>query len=489
MTAAANKAYDSLEWICLILACWFIGSFLYIAMMTMNYPFHLEWMEGHIIDTVQRVVEGKGIYVEPSLEFIPYLYTPYYYYAVAFVSLFTGVDFFPARLLSTLSILGCGAILYRWVRREGGSWRHGLISAGLFFATYKLSGRWFDVSRTDSLFLLLTLGGLYIFFYQRSQQGSLCAAALLAAAFFTKQSALVAALPVLGAFLFIDWRHSVITGSLLTVFIASGLALLHLTSNGWSSFYLFELPGAHHFDKRYIYSFWTSGLFRPQAAVAALSIMALVYISGHSLKKLLGYVGLLAGLILCSYIMRINSWSYVNVYIPAHAAFALMAGLSFHYLSQSNEKVVRAIWPVLIIVHFGSLHYNPARLIPSADARQQGEQFLQEIAAIEGDIFIPDLQFVQTRAGKKSYAFGMAAFDIFNTNLKEKTLIKRRLRQQLSNAVREGKFAGIVPGKVTRLPEREEQYIYKQTLHYPTEYVTGIVRSVPMDLYVRKSAQ
>ena len=485
----ADKLYQALEWAALILASLFILSFVYVAFLSMGYPFHIEWMEGHMLDAVQRVRDGKGIYVEPSLEFIPYLYTPYYYYAVAFVSLFTGVDFFAARLLSTLSALGVGGILYFWVKREGGSWLHGIIAAGLFFATYKLSGRWLDLSRIDSLFLLLTLGGLYAFFHWQGRRGELAAAGLLAAAFFTKQSALIAVAPVMAVFLFLEPRRTLFTGSVMAALIVAGVALLHFNSNGWSSFYMFELPSYHRFDGRYIYSFWTKGLPRPQVVVILLSLLALLYMWSRDRRKALRYAGLLTGLILCSYIMRINSWSYINVYIPAHAVLALFTGLSLPFLAQSKQKILQLCWPLLISAHFLSLTYNPNQLIPSDEARAEGEKFLKDLAQVQGDVFIPDLQFVQTRIGKKSYAFGMAAFDIFNTDLGDKNYLRGQLRGELSSAIRDGKFDAIMPGKVTRLPERKRQYIYKETLQYPTEYLTGIVRSVPMEIYVRRTPQ
>ena len=42
------------------------------------YPYDLEWMEGGMLHHAQRIHGGLGIYVAPSIEFIPYLYTPLY---------------------------------------------------------------------------------------------------------------------------------------------------------------------------------------------------------------------------------------------------------------------------------------------------------------------------------------------------------------------------------------------------------------------------
>lgn len=473
----------SLIYVCAGLAVWFIACFLFAAIQSLFYPFHLEWMEGHMLDTVQRVLEGKAIYAKPSLEFIPYLYTPYYYYVVAFFSLIFGLDFFGGRLVSLLSILGVAFIIYAWVRREDGTRIHGIIATGLLFSTYLLSGRWFDVARVDSLFLYLTLGGIYWLYFMRGAENRFIAASLLAMAFFTKQTALVIAFPVFAALLATDTKHSIFTGLILAAEVLAGLALLHFSTHGWSSFYLLELPSAHHFDDRYIVSFWTTHIFASQIIVAAFSCLFLYFAFRENWRKGVNYMGIFSGLILGSYLMRINAWSYINVYIPLYIAYALLAGLSLRYAA-SKPALVQMIWYGLIAAHFLSLLYDPLKLLPSEASKKQGEAFLESLSQVEGEIFMPDLQFVQTRIGKKSYAFGMAAFDLLHTDLKEKNHLKDELRAELDTALLQKRFAAIAPGKVTKLHEKYGNYHLSKALYYPTEYITGIIRPSEMELYL-----
>ena len=42
------------------------------------YPYDLEWMEGGMLHHALRIQQGQGIYNPPSIDFIPYLYTPLY---------------------------------------------------------------------------------------------------------------------------------------------------------------------------------------------------------------------------------------------------------------------------------------------------------------------------------------------------------------------------------------------------------------------------
>ena len=100
--------------------------------------------------------------MEPSLDFTPFLYTPLCFYAGAAVSKLTGAGFFPLRLVSLLSSVGCLAVLFAFVRGETGSAVPGLVSAGLFAAAFKICGSRFDIARVDSLFVFLLLAGLYV---------------------------------------------------------------------------------------------------------------------------------------------------------------------------------------------------------------------------------------------------------------------------------------------------------------------------------------
>jgi hypothetical protein len=65
------------------LAVTFVALYVYTAALRVTYPFDLEWEEGAFMDHVLRVVHGDPIYVRPSLDFTPFIYTPGYYYVGA----------------------------------------------------------------------------------------------------------------------------------------------------------------------------------------------------------------------------------------------------------------------------------------------------------------------------------------------------------------------------------------------------------------------
>src|SRR6185369_11021976 len=116
----------------LLLAISALGSYLVLAVIHLRYPFELEWMEGGSVDHVRRIVAGQKLYVKPTLDFAPFIYTPLYFYVAAASAKILGVGFFSARLVSFVSSLVALALVARFVQRETRSPFHGLLAAGLY---------------------------------------------------------------------------------------------------------------------------------------------------------------------------------------------------------------------------------------------------------------------------------------------------------------------------------------------------------------------
>jgi hypothetical protein len=62
----------------LIPALAFLITYVALAIRGLPYPYELEWMEGGMVDHVIRVLEGGSLYVAPTVDFVPFLYTPFY---------------------------------------------------------------------------------------------------------------------------------------------------------------------------------------------------------------------------------------------------------------------------------------------------------------------------------------------------------------------------------------------------------------------------
>jgi len=484
MNVGQEKIIRLLDGLCVLLALVFIASFLMVAMGSFNYPFGLEWMEGHSIDIIQRIRNGLPIYTPPSLEYVPFIYTPYYFYLSALVSFATGVDFIAGRLVSIISTLGTALILYQWIKREGGSWKIGVITAGLYFATYKLSGRWFDVARIDSLYNLLLLGGLYVFYFYRGFNNALIAAAILSVAFFTKQLTLITVmLPLIGGIM-LDKKHALQTLGLFLSIVFLGTAIANVITDGWFVFYVFEVPAGHGLEERIIIDFWQKDIARSFACQLAVMTMAILYCRTAEQKKMLWYCALAIGVVGAVYASRLHWGGWLNVLMPMHMIFALLAGRALVSLKNYADKALMPVAVLLLCFQFFTQLYLPGPLIPSEESVRQGKLFLEEIANIPGDIFTSEIQFVQTRVGKKSYTYGMAAFDVLRSDLGSKNYIKQQLRKELRTALAEHRFSAVIAGRLLRLPEKNAYYRFAREVDYPREYVTGAIPGASTSIFV-----
>lgn len=467
----------ALEWACVVLAVWFAGAFVYVAMHSMAYPYDLEWLEGQIIDTVQRVVDGKPLYARPTFEYVPFPYTPLYYYASALVALFTGMGFFPARLVSFIAALGCGVILYHWIRREKGSWKQGLIVAGLFFATYPLSGRWFDVARVDSMFLCLVLGGLYVFYFYRGGRGVIAASLLLVAAFFTKQTMIVLVAPLMVVGLRLAPRHTIRTALLTAGLLGLGVIVWNAITDHWFGFYVFEMMAGHGVVQEAIVGFWRDDLCRPIGVVLALCLGLLWHCWKYDKRRFWAYAALLAGGICSGYSGRLHMGGYINVLMPMHAMLALLAALA---LVQVRQK-----WCAygLVAAQLWLCWYAPSQFIPSERARAMNDEFIAAVAKLKGDALMTEIQFVPTMAGQQSYPM-LGAFALAQAQLGERSYIANDFWTGLGDAVASGRFSTIVQGFSIYIPNLDKYYHLEGQLP-ERAYVTGAILYWRSNYYVR----
>ena len=145
----------------------YITAFIFIALARMNFPFELNWMEGGMLDVVNRALDGKPIFAEPNIDYVPFIYTPLYFYVSALVAKIIGSGFTALRLVSFISTIGSFLIIFLFVWRETRNKFIGLLSVGMFAAFYDFSDTWYDIGRNDSLCLFLLLLALFLIrFYQ-----------------------------------------------------------------------------------------------------------------------------------------------------------------------------------------------------------------------------------------------------------------------------------------------------------------------------------
>ncbi|TNF24172.1 MAG: DUF2029 domain-containing protein [Deltaproteobacteria bacterium] len=448
---AGRVAELVLVWGAVAFAAFVVAKYLYVALNTVDFPYQLEWMEGGFVETVQRLAQGQDIYPPPGLEYTGYIYPPFYYLVSAAFGGVMGVDFFALRLVSFLSILGVGALIYRFVQRETDTHRWAVIAVGLFFATYEVGGRWFHIARVDSLLLLLLLASLYVLRFRTTLRSAVAAGVLMACAVMTKQTAAIALLPAGLVLLFTDRRRALVAGAVGAGLAGLTVLVLNAVSDGWFWYYLVEVPRAHLMLDDRITSFWTKDMWHAGIALGA-AIAGGGLLLARRPKRGLFYVAVAVGLLVSAWLARIHDGGWTNVVIPGFAAVALLGPLGLGLAegeARASERrrlgasPTAAALALMIAAQLGMLGYRASWSIPPDDAQDRGDQFLGYLASLPGDVLLPDWRFLPQWADKRSYGLGMAAQDVRRMRDPDDPG-KKRLNAELTAAFRERRFSHVI---------------------------------------------
>src|SRR5437588_13020591 len=94
------------------------GIFLAVAIPRFFYPYEVSWGAGNMFIQVQRVLEHKGLYIQHTVYYVPWLYAPLYYYASAAIATVADLSFVSIRIISLLSTIVLLVIIYKVIRKE-----------------------------------------------------------------------------------------------------------------------------------------------------------------------------------------------------------------------------------------------------------------------------------------------------------------------------------------------------------------------------------
>jgi dolichyl-phosphate-mannose-protein mannosyltransferase len=404
--------------------------YLFVALHRIGYPYELEWLEGGAVEIAGRVAHGQAIYVAPSLHYVPYPYTPLYFWVTGTLARVIGVGFLPLRLVSLVSSLGACALLVRIVWRETGDVVAGVVASGLFTATFAVSGAWLDIGRVDSLALFLVLAALYRARHARAISGGIVVGVLAFLAFMTKQSALVAMAPVLVALLVCRRRVGLPALATLVVLVVGSTYLLDASSQGWYGYYAFQ-ELLHQGEVSTVWrTFFTKDLWHTPWAIGLGLIAAAVCVSYRRLASTdwLYWGSAIVGLLLSSLVSRLHSGGGQDVLITAYAATALLGAFGYDALLRAAKRVganesapswfsvvpatASLVLALVVGLQISALHYSPSQYIPTASDRLAGDHFIELVRRASGPVIVADHPYYDTLAGKASWAQGEAVHDI-----------------------------------------------------------------------------
>lgn len=442
----------------LFLCALFLLLFLYTAVKRLHFPFEIDWIESGVLTSTLRLVHGQGLYVAPSLHFVPYLYAPIYLYLSAVVTRFTGLganDYSALRLVSVLSTLGGVALIWAFVYTETRNRLAAIAGAALYLSSYSLLGTFFDIGRVDALFVFFIVLALLL-----QRRGHPVLAALVwVLAFQTKQSVVPLALLILLA----EWpRPRRLLASLGVFAVAAGASVLafHYATHGWYTFYVFRVA-------RGLGIVWRQAAMYPSLNVLHPLAIAWVVIGAAALFTGVRWKGSAAQFYLfTSFALYGGVWfveahrgASINAPMPVFAWTAMLFGVGTARLlrvaneaSQSPGAIGVLLPPVhgarlrvfllaLAAAQLFALLYYPGWFIPPPIAYTRGDAMLRQITALPGDVYVLNHSHDAVLAGKASFAEGEALGAILDAHL---GTVSANLRQQLDDAMATHRFTAMV---------------------------------------------
>lgn len=442
------------------------------------YPYDLEWMEGGVLHGAHRVAEGEGHYPPPSIDFIPFLYTPLYPGLLAVLGAVFGLSYQLGRAISILSLCGIAAVvvaqgLAASPRNRPAGLAGALLALGLFAAAYPFVEGWYDLVRGDTLFLLMVTGSLYALTrWARDGEGPWAQVriaglgAILGLAFFAKQTGVVYALAAGPIILACNWRRApALVGGAAFVGLG-GTWLMQRTTGGWFWTYVYEIHQAHDWNEDRFWRSFDYILLHFRGATAIIVVALCVVLATAIVRRRVPPPA--RALLLWTYLYAVSTlvgalawgteFAHFNAYMPALLHGAIAAGLAVptvlacaHELLRTDRRradgeldarriagawIAATLCALVVGRDLVKASWNPRAFIPTARDRHAGDELIATIRALPGEVWVPSHPWYAHLAGKHMYVHRMGIKDV--------TVRKPRPIAGLDRALAERRFDAIV---------------------------------------------
>lgn len=410
-----------------------------------GYPYDLEWMEGGLLHHALRIHQAQGIYVAPSVDFIPYLYTPLYPTLIALFGGPFGISYLLGRAISVIGLAGIAAVSLASLAgprgRMLGPTAAGLaLALGLFAAFYPYVEGWYDLVRADTFFLFMVtaaLAGLPM--WARADDGVFghskvaAGAALMTLAFFCKQTGIFYV--ALGGLIvaIVNWRRAPTYVAMAGVLGLGGCWILNVSTHGWFWTYVSEIHRAHDFNwDRFHASFGHILWHFPALPIVVAAALILVAVTRHRTGAVPApaqpFLLWTAAFALSTVVGAVGwgtEFAHFNAYMPAFLHGALAAGAAVPATVACVRALRRDRLPgdalalacglavaAPLAITCAITRWQPQRFIPTAADVAAGSRLIQRLAAIEGDPWIPSHPWYAVLAGKQPHVHRMGIKDV-----------------------------------------------------------------------------
>lgn len=362
-------------------------------------PYGIDFGEGYLANMSLELVRGQNPY--HSIDSEPWIvssYPPLFPLLNGMLMTALGRSLLAGRFIATASLIGIIATSIVLLRKLGVGPVIALLAAGMMLV-FPWSVKWAQVVRVDTLGILFSVGGMYLWLRSEKTNDAIVAAVLLTAAVFTKHSFLAAPLSCLVYGFISRDRRRFLFLLLLAVLIGGGYALINLITGGGLFNHLFTYT-ANKFH------FWrmTTGLgmyFQKTWILQVVAISSLVMPGVASdQRRMLGWYYFFAHLTLLTYGF---TGSDSNYFIEPLLSVSLLAAFAFEKFNSDISEIKPAPFSMktlgflllLAIVVTGRFietsEFKVHRM--NADRLQGGKDIIRLCATREGDVLCEDASF------------------------------------------------------------------------------------------------
>jgi hypothetical protein len=401
------SSHRALQLLVVLVSLFVVLLFLVAALVRLHYPYELEELEGYMFVAALRVFHGQTVYPRPSLNFIPYMYPPGYYYASAALGKLMGMTISTMRMVSILSTFGGFGMIYLLVWREVRRSVPAIAAVGLYAGCYTLTAEWFDLGRLDSFFILLVLIAMYATRHLHPFLAAIC----WTLAFQTKQSIL----PL--AFLMLCWnwrdvRRTAVGVATMAIGAGGSVAYLNHISHGWYQFYVFRVPAASADLKlRTAILFWPVDMLRPLALAVAVIIAGALLTRPNLRGKVTHFYLAALAVVPLFWWIRTHGGSTVNALMPIYVLVAILFGISFGRLTTLLAKLdgqraqtAGMVLMLAVLAQEAAGVYDPIDYRPVVSAVHNMDAMIAMVKAIPGPVYVVQHPYYGYLAGKPTQA-------------------------------------------------------------------------------------
>ena len=446
------------KWLALAVGAAFVSLVLILAVMRLAYPYEVEWMEGAMLDHVVRIFADKPIYSAPSIDFIPWLYPPLYYYVVWISAKIFGMGFFAGRIVSFLSTTVIGLSLAWMVHRVTIDRILSFLTFALYFATDAATGYYFDIVRNDAFFTMVLVAAAVAAIAVKGYKAAILSAIVLTLGFLTKQQAIFFLPPLAIYFWFRNRKESIVFVLTSIALIVIAVVAMNISTHGWSNYYMFTIPSAKRVNIVWmrLFDVFPDYALGPFAVCSLAAIMLpLLFkegVGGWSwLSTISGLLIMMSLSALVAGAMSLaNEGGYRNVMMPFVAFIVPLLPIAMHELRKWKPELSHYIY-LPILFQFVALYFNPlseTMVIASAHQRSGGDAFMAKLRTIPGEVYIPYHGYITRQVGKESHAQLLATLDVLRVH----DTTARRLQADFDSAMARHRFSAVIMEECQDIP-------------------------------------